>query len=767
MALDIAKHGRKPYQKLEQPEARDASGVHIRRYFSSFFGRLLGALLSGGAFAVLAWGWDFGGSAGYGRSIIWIAVSGAIAVVLLLGLLFRGGQSGWSAYGAPHRLAVGLAFAFVVLAGIGAVANLGIAGALGLLDGTEGPALSFLGAALGAVWLIAICFGRGTPSAAKQVLLAWFIGSSVLALAAAFALVAGGYQAAMWIPEQGVLLAMSATVFLMLAFAMFQKGAIKFLWSASICLHVFVLFAWDSSGPWLVLLAGASSLLIFQMRYSKKLWQRNFIYPLQVFAIAALLLIIPVKMFTGSSVPQGYALARGAVVEAVSDKGIIWFGAGFGAAEEYALVSGVSFQDYGALDAPAPPAIGSGYLQLYLASGIVGVLGWAGFALVMLFAGITWWRTHAAAFKEGTMSESEYLGAITLVAFVMLVAGFWFSAFSFLNYWMAMILSGCALAFWRQQPAEKAPPALSARRAHGRALVVAAVLFVVAYAALLTVHMRALSASASASSTAFDQKDTAEQAQEWQRISDRAPWSAEYRFREAKALIAALATPISIDAQRAAIESATAILVSETRDSRDPIAHWRAAELYRALEAHAEGSAAIAWQRYRTASELWPGNAALSVVISEFYREASDALVNQDQSAADLRSQARQGLERSLYATPQYLPGRLELAFLRENEEGVASALAELEPWEDASPEITYHVGRLYFNDGNFEQAAEKFQDVMNAIPGHSNAHYSLGIAYYRLERYEESLEQFEAVLALNPESADVQEKINQVKDKL
>ncbi|MDZ4221478.1 MAG: hypothetical protein U1C18_01240, partial [Patescibacteria group bacterium] len=406
MALDIAKHGRKPYQKLEQPEARDASGVHIRRYFNSFFGRLLGALLSGGAFVVLAWGWDFGGSAWYGRSVIWIAVSGAIAVVLLFGLFFRDSTSRWSADGAAHRLAVGLAFAFAALTGIGAVANAGIVGALGLLDGVPGPTLSFLGAALGAVWLVAIAYGRGTPAAAKQVLLAWFIGSTVLAGAAAFALAAGGYQAARWIPEQGVLLAMSATVFLMLAFAMFQKGAIKFLWSASICVHLFVLFAWDANGPWLVLIAGASSLLVFQARHRKKLWQRNFIYPLQVFAIATLLLVIPVKVFTGSSVPEEYVLARASAAEAVSEKGITWFGAGLGGAEEYALVSGVSFRDYGALDAPAPPAIGNGYFHLYLASGIAGVLGWAGFAMVMLFAGTHWWRTHAAAFKEGTMSES-------------------------------------------------------------------------------------------------------------------------------------------------------------------------------------------------------------------------------------------------------------------------------------------------------------------------------------------------------------------------
>ena len=78
-----------------------------------------------------------------------------------------------------------------------------------------------------------------------------------------------------------------------------------------------------------------------------------------------------------------------------------------------------------------------------------------------------------------------------------------------------------------------------------------------------------------------------------------------------------------------------------------------------------------------------------------------------------------------------------------------------------------YHVGRMYFNDGNFDIAAEKFGQVVREVPSHSNARYSLGIAYFRLGRFDDALQEFQKVLELNPGNEDVQAKIEQVKAKL
>ena len=98
---------------------------------------------------------------------------------------------------------------------------------------------------------------------------------------------------------------------------------------------------------------------------------------------------------------------------------------------------------------------------------------------------------------------------------------------------------------------------------------------------------------------------------------------------------------------------------------------------------------------------------------------------------------------------------------------GLPAAVAELESWEDANPEIRYQLGRLHFNDNKLDIAEEKFKQVLKDVPNHSNAHYSLGVVYFRQKKYKESLKEFETVLEMNPNNEDVKAKIEEVKKKV
>ena len=291
-------------------------------------------------------------------------------------------------------------------------------------------------------------------------------------------------------------------------------------------------------------------------------------------------------------------------------------------------------------------------------------------------------------------------------------------------------------------------------------------LALVGYIVFLVIGIRVISAHKQALE-ARNISDAREQLEAWQKISGKNPWNSMYKLVRASKEVGLLGTPISIDAQRQAIESVTKILREETRNSSDPLVYWFAAQIYSELQTYAEGSSQLARDHYQNARALWPKNVFLPVSIAQFYRSNIDSLISTEVSAADLRQQARIGLEQALSVEPEYLPARLELAFLIEDDAGIASALAELEPWEEASPEITYHIGRLYFNDANFEQAVEKFKETLEAVPSHSNALYSLGVSYFRLEKYEQALEQFNEVSRLNPGNSDVQEKISQTQEKL
>jgi tetratricopeptide (TPR) repeat protein len=69
----------------------------------------------------------------------------------------------------------------------------------------------------------------------------------------------------------------------------------------------------------------------------------------------------------------------------------------------------------------------------------------------------------------------------------------------------------------------------------------------------------------------------------------------------------------------------------------------------------------------------------------------------------------------------------------------------------------------LYFNDGQVDQAIEKFEKVVGFTPNHSNARYSLGVAYEAKGDDVKAIEQFEKVLEMNPGNEDVQSRISEL----
>jgi len=61
----------------------------------------------------------------------------------------------------------------------------------------------------------------------------------------------------------------------------------------------------------------------------------------------------------------------------------------------------------------------------------------------------------------------------------------------------------------------------------------------------------------------------------------------------------------------------------------------------------------------------------------------------------------------------------------------------------------------LYYKKGNYEKAREVFKEVIRSNPDFARAHYSLGLVYRELERYNESIAAFEQALLIDSE--DVQ----------
>ena len=74
-----------------------------------------------------------------------------------------------------------------------------------------------------------------------------------------------------------------------------------------------------------------------------------------------------------------------------------------------------------------------------------------------------------------------------------------------------------------------------------------------------------------------------------------------------------------------------------------------------------------------------------------------------------------------------------------------------------------FELGRLYYNQEQYDEAIEQFEIAVQLFPDHSNSIYSLGLAYQKKGDNAKALEMFKKVLELNPGNTEIQERINEV----
>ena len=777
-----------PYKKLERPTETKSKVLHVRRYFTALVEKILAILIPISVFLV---------PVTYSRVFIWLALSGLI-VLLLLTLVIVLRQK------IEMRFSGLLALLFVLgVVVVGAFATSNTSLSLGITSLTSQVTMPVF--VLGVLWIGIILFFRSETRFLKSIVISHFLGSTLLTLYILYiAFFNGGYSALTWVTSGSWLLVFVATIFAMLSFAMLQKKAAKIIWTISIILHLVVLFIWDTHFFWILLLFGISALLVYQIIYSKKLWQKNFVYPLQIWIIVFLLLVIPVKTFSGTNIPQEQAIPYSSVQQIFKDKDTTQkvLGTGAGTASFEISRSSISFVNVDEINKRyitemlvIKPAIGQIILELGWLGSFVLLL----VLIIFIVKGILFLRKHRSSLKEintprhpeaeysrpqddgvghshrsdSTISEAVYLGTITYLSALLVIIGLFFSGWGFASFWILLLLLGLSLGFWQtaeqtEADASKLVKTYSFAKSgilQRMAQIIVAILGI-GYIVVLIFGIRVIGAE-KAVANALQETNILEQARQWDKAASRNPWNQRYATQSAGMEIRRISEGSSFDEQKMVLGEVVKKLQNFSVSSQDPIVHWLSALAYIDLEQFAEGSAQLARESYLRAIELWPKNTALASALSEFYRDYLDSLVSGEVSAQNLRLEVMDHLRAALALEPEYLPARLELGLVLEEEEDLDAALAELEPWEDVNPQFKYHVARLYFNKSEFATAAEKFGSVVKSVPNHSNARYSLGISYFRLEQYDNSLVEFEEVLRLNPGSEDVEAKIRQVREKM
>jgi len=183
---------------------------------------------------------------------------------------------------------------------------------------------------------------------------------------------------------------------------------------------------------------------------------------------------------------------------------------------------------------------------------------------------------------------------------------------------------------------------------------------------------------------------------------------------------------------------------------RSVLAHETLAMFYRDTRLLTKGSELWTLKHFQSASELEPSNPVLLAEISWAYFNLDQLL------------EANLYFKKALELKSDYYDAEFGLAKVAAKEGNEQAALAILEKLESIhdNTEVYYELGRLYYNQGQTSEAAQKFLTLINIIPNHANALYSLGLAYEKLGDYEEARNYFTKVLELNPDNEEVKKRI-------
>ncbi|MCX6791128.1 MAG: tetratricopeptide repeat protein [Candidatus Gribaldobacteria bacterium] len=125
---------------------------------------------------------------------------------------------------------------------------------------------------------------------------------------------------------------------------------------------------------------------------------------------------------------------------------------------------------------------------------------------------------------------------------------------------------------------------------------------------------------------------------------------------------------------------------------------------------------------------------------------------------------ARVLFEKAIALRGDYVLPYLQLSLVNEVEgktkeakDLLAQAVKLAPSWVDAR----FHLGRMYYNDKNYDNAIAQFQQALRYFPDHSNSLYSLAKVYEKRGENSKALELLRRVLELNPGNEAVLKEIN------
>lgn len=131
---------------------------------------------------------------------------------------------------------------------------------------------------------------------------------------------------------------------------------------------------------------------------------------------------------------------------------------------------------------------------------------------------------------------------------------------------------------------------------------------------------------------------------------------------------------------------------------------------------------------------------------------------------ADRKDDAIAAYNRALEIDPNDLEAQNNLAALLAVTGDIEAVIAAREKVREQDPknsQVRFDLGKMYFDQGNYEKAIELFNEYLTLVPNDPGALEFKGISYQRLDRHNESITEFKKILDIQPQNKKVLAEIS------
>lgn len=198
------------------------------------------------------------------------------------------------------------------------------------------------------------------------------------------------------------------------------------------------------------------------------------------------------------------------------------------------------------------------------------------------------------------------------------------------------------------------------------------------------------------------------------------------------------------------LEMLSSVLAKQ--NSSSVVVQESVAQIYYTLETYIPGSYRLAIEFFLRATELEPSNPVILHHLGLSYLAGEDFINAEKYFRESLQ-------EKPDYSAAKYSLSEL-LSKLNRPEEAI-TLYTELLNEQYQTTDVYFALGQLYFNNGKMDQAISNFEKVLLRSPNHSNALYSMALAYEKKENTQRERYYLEKVLELNPGAVEIKAKLD------